>query len=122
MELCLAPHQAGSCNLLELTPALQNFKTSSLKSAEVQADLVESVEMAFQHLKGSGNREPQLVRVQQDQGGGGSGLLLWEKQEKEGKVVRCANRVTMYNAPRAIPFSAQQLCPILEIISSPRWE
>lgn len=52
--------------------------------------------MAFQHLKGSGNREPQLVRVQQDQGGGGSGLLLWEKQEKEGKVVRCANRVTMY--------------------------
>lgn len=65
------------------------------------------METAFQHLKGSGNREPQLVRVQQDQGGGGSGLLLWEKQEKEGKVVRCANRVTMYKAPRAIPFSAQ---------------
>lgn len=53
VELCLAPHQAGSCNLLELTPALQNVKTSSLKIAEVQADLVETVETAFQHLKGS---------------------------------------------------------------------
>lgn len=81
-----------------------------------------TAEMPFHHLKGLGYREPQLVRVQQNQRGGGSGLLLWEEQGKDGKVVRCANKVFMYNTPRAIPFSAWQLCPILEIISSPWWE
>lgn len=102
MELRLDQHQAGICNLLELTPTLQHFTTSSQKSAEIQADLVETVDMAFHHLKGPGNREPPLTRVQQNQRGCGSGLLLWEKQGKEGEVVRGANRVFMYNTPRAI--------------------
>lgn len=38
VELCLAQHQVGSYNLLELSPIPANFTTSSLKNDEVQAD------------------------------------------------------------------------------------
>lgn len=79
--------------------------------------MLETVEMSFQHLKGPGNREPQLIKVQQSRGEVAEVCCCGKS--KEMKVVRCASRVFMYSTPRAIPFSAWQLCPILEIISNP---